>query len=102
VYNLAEATAEKLDLGVTINREDVIANCNYIGEGYGLPTPEAIAAIRLLARTEGILLDPVYSAKGMAGLLDLCRRGMFRKDENVVFLHTGGAAALFAYKRHLV
>jgi L-cysteate sulfo-lyase len=102
VYSLAIATAEKLDLGVTINREDVIANCNYIGEGYGLPTPEAIAAIRLLARTEGILLDPVYSAKGMAGLLDLCRRGMFKKDDNVVFLHTGGAAALFAYKRHLV
>jgi L-cysteate sulfo-lyase len=101
VYNLAAATAERLDLGIKVDREAVIANCNYVGEGYGLPTPEAIAAIRLLARTEGILLDPVYSAKGMAGLLDLCRRGTFGKDENVVFLHTGGAVALFAYMRHL-
>ena len=60
-------------------------------------TPEGRAAMDLLARTEGILLDPVYSGKGMAGLIDLVRKGHFKKDENVVFLHTGGAVALFGY-----
>lgn len=100
VHALAVATAERLDIGVAVARADIVANCDHVGEGYGLPTPEAIDAIRVLARTEGILLDPVYSAKGMAGLLDLCRRGAFSPDQNVVFLHTGGAAALFAYTRH--
>jgi 1-aminocyclopropane-1-carboxylate deaminase/D-cysteine desulfhydrase-like pyridoxal-dependent ACC family enzyme len=57
-----------------------------------------LAAIRLAAETEGLLLDPVYSGKAMDGLIDLCRRGFFSKDQNVVFLHTGGAAALFAYE----
>ena len=60
-----------------------------------------IEAVQLLAREEGILLDPVYSGKGMAGLIDLVRKGYFSKDENVVFLHTGGAAALFAYRNNL-
>ncbi len=100
VHALAVATAERLDLGCSVERADIVANCDYLGEGYGLPTPEAIAAIRLLAQTEGILLDPVYSAKGMAGLLDLCRNGTFTAGQNIVFLHTGGAAALFGYIRH--
>ena len=55
-------------------------------------------AVTMLARTEAILLDPVYSGKGMAGLIDLIRKGHFRKGENIVFLHTGGAVALFAYQ----
>lgn len=100
VHALAVKTAKLLDLDAPVTPSDIVANCDYVGEGYGLPTPEAIAAIRLLARTEGILLDPVYSGKGMAGLLDLCRRGTFSADQNIVFLHTGGAAALFAYMRH--
>lgn len=101
VHALAVATAERLDLDVAVARGDIVANCDFVGEGYGLPSPAAIDAIRLLARTEGILLDPVYSAKGMAGLIDLCRRGTFAADQNVVFVHTGGAVALFAYMRHL-
>ncbi len=56
-----------------------------------------VEAVSLLARTEGILLDPVYSGKGMAGLIDLVRKGHFGKDQNIVFLHTGGSAALFGY-----
>ena len=60
-----------------------------------------IEAVQLLAREEGILLDPVYSGKGMAGLIDLVRNGHFIKGENVVFLHTGGSAALFAYRNIL-
>ena len=61
-----------------------------------------IEAVQLLAREEGILLDPVYSGKGMAGLIDLIRKGHFRKEENVIFLHTGGSAALFAYRNIII
>ena len=75
------------------------ANGDYVGPGYGLATDGMIEAIELLAREEGILLDPVYSGKGMAGLIDLVRKGEFRKDENIVFLHTGGSAGLFAYRK---
>ncbi len=69
---------------------------DYVGPGYALPTPKMREAVELLARTEGILLDPVYTGKAMAGLLDLVRRGSLETAENVVFLHTGGVPALFA------
>jgi len=97
VYKLACATAEKLGCPGVVTREQVVANCDYVGEGYGFPAPSTIEAIRMLAKLEGILLDPVYSGKGMAGLIDLCRQGHFKKGENVVFLHTGGAVTLSAY-----
>lgn len=76
----------------------VVANCNYVGEGYGIPTEGTLEAIRLMAELEGILLDPVYSGKGMAGLIDLIRQGQFSKGQRVIFLHTGGSAALFGYQ----
>ena len=97
VFKLAALTAEKCGCPGAVKREDVVANCDYVGKGYGFPGADTIAAIELLARTEAILLDPVYSGKGMAGLIDLCRKGFFRKGENVVFLHTGGSAGLFGY-----
>ena len=97
VYNLALKTAELLGIPGCIRRESVMANCDYVGEGYGVPTPGMVEAVTLVARLEGILLDPVYSGKGMAGLIDLCRKGHFKKGENIVFLHTGGAVALFSY-----
>jgi L-cysteate sulfo-lyase len=97
VYNLAVATATKCGCPGAVKREDVVANCDYVAKGYGFPGPETIAAIELLARTEAILLDPVYSGKGMAGLIDLCRKGFFKKGQNIVFVHTGGAAGLFGY-----
>lgn len=97
VYRLACATAEKAGCPGAVRREDIVANCDYVGEGYGIPATGTIEAIEMLARLEAILLDPVYSGKGMAGLIDLCRKGFFKPGENVVFLHTGGAAALFAY-----
>lgn len=97
VFDLARRTADHTGLGDIIAREDVVANCDYVGEGYALPTQGMVEAVRLVARTEAILLDPVYSGKGMAGLIDLIRKGHFRKEENVVFLHTGGSAALFGY-----
>ncbi|OOG27686.1 D-cysteine desulfhydrase [Thioalkalivibrio denitrificans] len=97
VFDLACHTADYMGLGDIIAREDVVANCDYVGEGYALPTEGMVEAVKLLATSEAILLDPVYSGKGMAGLIDLVRNGRFRKDENVVFLHTGGSAALFGY-----
>ncbi|HEX6141718.1 MAG TPA: D-cysteine desulfhydrase [Geminicoccaceae bacterium] len=96
VHRTASAAADHLGLR-PIDRERVVANCDYIGEGYGIPRADTWEAIRLAAEHEGLLLDPVYSGKGMAGLVDLCRKGHFGPGQNVVFLHTGGAAALFAY-----
>ena len=102
VHKLADATALMLGIKGGIDPERVKANGDYVGKGYGIPTEGTMEAIDLLARHEGILLDPVYSAKGMAGLIDQVRKGAFDKDENVVFLHTGGATALFAYEEHWV
>ena len=97
VYDLACRTAEHLRMRAPIARESVVANCDYVGAGYGIPTPGMQEAVELLARTEGLLLDPVYSGKGMAGLIDLIRKGHFKSTDNVVFLHTGGSVALFGY-----
>ena len=97
VFNLACRTWAVLGLRGELPRDDVVANCDYVGAGYGMPTPGMVEAITMLAETEGLLLDPVYSGKGMAGLIDLVRKGHFKKGENVVFLHTGGSAALFGY-----
>jgi L-cysteate sulfo-lyase len=97
VYNLACATAEKLGCAGVVKREDVVANTDYVGDGYGIPTESGLEAIRMFAELEAILLDPVYSAKGAAGFIDLIRKGHFNKGERVVFLHTGGSVALFGY-----
>ena len=97
VFSLVEQTAEKLGLSQTIPRQTVECFDAYVGEGYSIPTEGMVEAIKLLAQTEGILLDPVYSGKTMAGLIDLIRKGHFKKGQNVLFLHTGGAPALYAY-----
>ena len=99
VYKLACATADKLGMSGVVQRERVVANCDYVGEGYGKPTPGMIDAVSLVAKTEGLVLDPVYSGKGMAGLIDLIARGHFKRGQNVVFVHTGGSAALFGYMK---
>lgn len=69
----------------------------YVGKAYGVPSPAGAAAIRLVAQRAGILLDPIYSGKAMAGLLDLARRDFFARDDTLIFLHTGGAPGLFAF-----
>lgn len=97
VLALARATVQYMGLGDIIKPEDVKANCDYVGAGYGVPTEGMVEAIKLVARSEGILLDPVYSGKAMAGLIDLIRKGYFKKGQNIVFVHTGGSAALFGY-----
>ncbi len=97
VYNLACKTADLMGISGCVARDKVIANCDYVGGGYGVPTDSMIEAVTMMAREEAILMDPVYSGKGLAGLIDHIRNGFFKKDENVVFLHTGGSAALFGY-----
>ncbi|HTT98195.1 MAG TPA: D-cysteine desulfhydrase [Rhizomicrobium sp.] len=97
VFDLACRTAEHLGVPGIVKREHVTANTDYVGPGYGLPTPGMVEAVKLVARLEGILLDPVYSGKGMDGFIDLIRKGHFGKEGNIVFLHTGGSAGLFAY-----
>lgn len=97
VFDLAVRTAEYMGAPGIVKREHIAANTDYVGPGYGLPTEGMAEAVKLLARLEGILLDPVYTGKGMAGLIDLVRKGFFPKDSDVVFLHTGGSAGLFAY-----
>jgi len=101
VFDLAEITADHIGAPGVVKRADVVANCNYIGDGYGIPTESMNEAVMLLARTEGLLFDPVYSGKALAGMIDLVRKDEFSNAENIVFLHTGGSAALFAYADQL-
>lgn len=96
VYQLACETADYIGKPGCVDREDVVANCNYVGDGYGVPTESMNEAVLMLARYEGLLFDPVYSGKGLAGMIDLIRNGSLGSG-NIVFLHTGGSAALFAY-----
>ena len=100
VHKLAVLTAEQLTdtpLGV----EKVIVDDGYVGAGYGQPTQGTLDAINLIARREGLLFDPVYSGKGLAGMIGLAGQNFFESDKDVIFLHTGGAAALFAYGNQL-
>jgi L-cysteate sulfo-lyase len=97
VRKLAEATLRHLGIAAPLPTSAVQANCDYVGAGYGIPTPGMVEAVQMVARTEGIFLDPVYSGKGMAGLIDLIRKGRFTKGQTVVFLHTGGSSGLFGY-----
>jgi L-cysteate sulfo-lyase len=101
VLALARATAEHLGLGDIVEAADVVADCDYVGPGYGLATPGMVEALKTVARAEGILLDPVYSGKGMDGLISLVRKGAFREDSDIVFIHTGGSAGLFGYPDQL-
>ena len=102
VYRLAGETAGYLGIKGEIPRKAVTCLGDYVGPGYSLPTPQMAEAVRLVARTEGILLDPVYTGKAMAGLIDLVRKGHFKRDDNILFLHTGGSPALYAYQDYLL
>ena len=97
VYGLAAATAARLD-AAAVPRERVEVLDGYVGPGYGLPTEGMREAVELGAHLEGLVLDPVYSGKAMAGLIDLVRQGRFASDATVVFIHTGGTPAVFAYE----
>jgi len=97
VYGLVQQTVERVGRS-EIPRDAVLCFGDYVGPGYSRPTPGMAEAVRMLARLEGILLDPVYTGKTMAGLIDLVRKGFFNKDENLLFIHTGGSPALYAYR----
>lgn len=97
VYKLVKELAEKLELTCDMAKERVVCFDDYVGPGYSLPTASMKEAVELFARNEGILLDPVYSGKAAAGLINLVRKGYFAPGSNVVFLHTGGSPALYAY-----
>jgi len=102
VHKLAQETAAMLGIPGGVPREAVTALGDWVGPGYSLPTPEMIETVKMVARLEGILLDPVYTGKAMAGLIALVRQGRFKKGENVLYLHTGGSPALYAYQTILL
>ncbi|HLI50402.1 MAG TPA: D-cysteine desulfhydrase family protein [Thermomicrobiaceae bacterium] len=93
---LANDTAYYLETGVRISQDELIVDDRFVGPGYAIPTPECFDAIVLAARTEGLLLDPVYTGKTLAGLISHARSGEIGPDETVIFLHTGGTPTLFA------
>lgn len=95
---LASSASEKLGARIEFAPADVWANADYCAAGYGVLTEAEREAVHLFARAEGLLLDPVYTGRAAAGMIDLIRRGFFKKDETVLFWHTGGAIALFADK----
>lgn len=99
--DIANGAASLLGYEAPVKSDDVALTPQYSGEKYGALTPEACNAIKLVARVEGLLLDPVYTGKAMAGLIDMIKRGYFSKDQNVVFIHTGGNLALFRYRKEL-
>jgi len=97
VYSEAKKTCEKLHCNV-LDKSEVVVYDEYIGPGYGEPSDDMIEATNLLAKREGILLDPVYSGKGFAGLIGLIKNKKLTKNDNVLFIHTGGAVSLSAYE----
>ncbi|MBN2568673.1 MAG: D-cysteine desulfhydrase [Deltaproteobacteria bacterium] len=97
VYDVVQRTARFLGIATPIPEDIVICFDDYYKPGYSIPNDMMIEAVRLLARTEGILVDPVYTGKAMAGLIGLVRSGYFKKSDKILFLHTGGSPALYAY-----
>lgn len=102
VARSAVETAHLLGLECSVNVGDVHWLPDFVGERYGIPTPAGLEAIHLLARTEGILLDPVYTGKAMAGLIQHVREDRFRPTDRVVFVHTGGQPGLFSHAEALL
>jgi D-cysteine desulfhydrase len=102
IVDLSQLTAAHLGLHEEVEPEHVHISDAYLGEGYGVLGEAEREAIRLVARTEGLLLDPVYTGRAMAGLIDLTRQGEFASQETVLFWHTGGTPALFAYAHQLL
>lgn len=96
---IANETAKTLGLNVTVDPKDIVNFNDFVGDGYGKPSPAGNEAVRLFARTEGIVLDPVYTGKAAAGMLAHIRAGRFSKDDVLIFVHTGGAPAVFTWNR---
>jgi D-cysteine desulfhydrase family pyridoxal phosphate-dependent enzyme len=101
VVNMANETAKFLNLDLTFTPDEITVYDDYLGEGYGIITDGCVQAIRLVAQTEAIFLDPVYTGKAMAGFIDLIHKGQFTSKDTVVFIHSGGIPALFAYDKEI-
>jgi D-cysteine desulfhydrase family pyridoxal phosphate-dependent enzyme len=101
VIQIINESKVNLGLDLEVTEEDVIVYDEYSGEGYGIINAEKAKAVKIAAEEEGLLIDPVYTACSMSCLIDLCKKGFFKPEDNVIFLHTGGSAALFPYKRPL-
>ena len=99
VLDLARKTAALFDYEDAVRDEDVLVDDSYIGKAYGYPTDDGLTAMRMFAELEGLILDPVYTGKAAAGLVDIIRKGRFSKGDRVLFLHTEGQSAIFAYDR---
>jgi D-cysteine desulfhydrase family pyridoxal phosphate-dependent enzyme len=102
VLKICGETERALGLDVAIGRPDLVVLDEYIKEGYGIVNRDVAEVIRLLFVHEGVVLDPVYTGKAMAALMDLIKNGYFTKDDRIVFFHTGGTPALFPYRESLV
>lgn len=98
VYEITHNLYQKLNIRSSLPSDSVICFDDYVGPGYSLPTPAMVETVNLLAKLEGILLDPVYTGKAFAGLIDLIKKGFFKPGENILFVHTGGIPALYVYK----
>jgi D-cysteine desulfhydrase family pyridoxal phosphate-dependent enzyme len=93
---IANDAAQLIGVDIRIDADELITHQEYFGEGYAIPTPLCVAAIEMLARTEGVIVDPVYTGKAMAGMIDHIRSREIDPSETIVFLHTGGSPGLFA------
>ena len=101
IARICNQGAKMLDLNLEFNSNMINHDNNYVGEKYGVPTKDGIAAMNLLAKKEGLFLDPVYTSKGFAALIDYVKKGIIKKGENVIFILTGGSPAVFAYNEEL-
>ena len=101
IAQLINGSAKLLDIDLSITAEEVTVFDDYIKQGYGVLNKDVTEALKLVAETEGIFLDPIYTGKAMVALIDLIKKGYFKEDDNVVFFHTGGLPALFLYRNEL-
>jgi len=102
IARIANATSRLLECKLELTADDILSSDDYIGERYGVTTQAGRDALKLVAETEGIFLDPVYTSKAMAGLIDHIQKGIIQKNDTVVFIHTGGLPAIFAYAEDLI
>jgi 1-aminocyclopropane-1-carboxylate deaminase/D-cysteine desulfhydrase-like pyridoxal-dependent ACC family enzyme len=101
IARLVPVVCKVLGCDVRVSADEVLNTADYVGEGYGKCTREGLEALKLVARTEGLLLDPIYTSKAMAGLIDHIKKGRIKKGETVVFVHTGGVPGLYNYRKEL-
>ena len=101
IKQLIDETEETLGLNSKVTSNDIFVFDEYIGDGYTMPSSKGIEAIHLVAQTEGIFLDPIYTGKAMAGLTDLVKKGHIGLDQKVIFLHTGGSPSIFSFSSEI-